>query len=129
MSLSEVHTCVTCRVVFKDNDFQREHYKSDWHRYNLKRKIASLPSVTAEEFNNRVLLQRSKAEESNHSTTKYCQSCRKSFGNEKSYDNHLNSKRHLDNISRFHNIANNDDHTTDAKKEPEKIEIQAATMR
>lgn len=94
MSSCEVHTCVTCRVIFKDNDIQREHYKSDWHRYNLKRKVADLPCVTAEEFNNRVLQQRNKIEESNASTTQYCECCRKSFANENSYNNHLNSKRH-----------------------------------
>jgi hypothetical protein len=27
---------------------QREHYKTDWHRYNLKRKVVDLPPVTAE---------------------------------------------------------------------------------
>lgn len=98
MSSAEVHTCVTCRVVFKDNDIQREHYKSDWHRYNLKRKVAQLPSITAEEFNNRVLQQRTKIEESNQSKNKYCEPCRKNFGNENSYTNHLNSKRHQDNL-------------------------------
>ena len=37
---------------------QKEHYKSDWHRYNLKRKVADLPPVTAENFQERVLAQR-----------------------------------------------------------------------
>jgi hypothetical protein len=32
-------TCVACRVVFAKPDLHREHYKSDWHRYNLKRKV------------------------------------------------------------------------------------------
>lgn len=98
MSMSELHTCVTCKVYFKSNEIQREHYKSDWHRYNLKRKIANLPSVTAEEFNNRVIQQRNLIEKSNESTSKYCETCKKSFGNEKSYENHLNSKKHLDNL-------------------------------
>lgn len=98
MSSSEMHTCVTCRVMFKNGDIQREHYKSDWHRYNLKRKVADLPCVTAEEFNNRVIQQRNKLEENNANTTKYCEVCRKNFGNENSFTNHLNSKRHRDKL-------------------------------
>lgn len=30
--------------------FQMEHYKLDWHRFNLRQKMAALPPVTAEEF-------------------------------------------------------------------------------
>lgn len=47
-------TCITCRVIFLDGETQREHYKTDWHRYNLKRKIAELQPVTAENFKLRV---------------------------------------------------------------------------
>jgi len=30
-----------------------QHFKSEWHRYNLKRKVATLPAVTQEEFERR----------------------------------------------------------------------------
>lgn len=30
--------------------FQMEHYKLDWHRFNLRQKVAGLPPVTVEEF-------------------------------------------------------------------------------
>ena len=53
-----VFTCITCRVAFADAEVQRNHYKTDWHRYNLKRKIAELPPVTADNFKERVLAQR-----------------------------------------------------------------------
>lgn len=99
-----MHTCVTCRVVFRDSEIQREHYKSDWHRYNLKRKVAQLPSVTAEEFNNRVLQQKNLLEENNQNTSRYCEPCRKNFVNENSYLNHLNSRRHKDNVSLRQNL-------------------------
>ena len=39
-------------------ELQRAHYKTDWHRYNLKRKVAELPPVTAEDFTQKVLAQR-----------------------------------------------------------------------
>ena len=51
-------TCISCRVAFGDADLQRAHYKTDWHRYNLKRKVAELPPVTAEVFQQKVLAQR-----------------------------------------------------------------------
>lgn len=30
--------------------FQMEHYKLDWHRFNLRQKMTGLPPVTVEEF-------------------------------------------------------------------------------
>ena len=43
-------TCITCQVAFINAEIQRHHYKSDWHRYNLKRKVVGLPPVTVENF-------------------------------------------------------------------------------
>lgn len=37
-------------VVFACVDDLKAHYKSDWHRYNLKRKVACLPMVGQELF-------------------------------------------------------------------------------
>ena len=39
-------------------ELQKAHYKTDWHRYNLKRRVADLPPVSAENFQQRVLAQR-----------------------------------------------------------------------
>lgn len=35
-------TCNACNREFDDDTEQKLHYKSDWHRYNLKRKVISL---------------------------------------------------------------------------------------
>lgn len=44
-------TCHTAPgVVFTSMDELKEHYRSDWHRYNLKRKVALLPVVGKELF-------------------------------------------------------------------------------
>lgn len=51
---ASMYTCITCRVAFPDADLQRAHYKTDWHRYNLKRKVANMPPVTAENFQKKV---------------------------------------------------------------------------
>lgn len=42
--------CSTSGTFFSDKDTLTEHYKSDFHRYNLKRKVAGLPPVTKEWF-------------------------------------------------------------------------------
>ncbi|CAG9860575.1 unnamed protein product [Phyllotreta striolata] len=44
-------SCSYCRVEFTDNQTQRDHYKLDWHRYNLKNSLLLKPPVTEEEFN------------------------------------------------------------------------------
>ena len=44
-------TCHTAPgVTFTTMDELKEHYRSDWHRYNLKRKVAGLPVVGRELF-------------------------------------------------------------------------------
>lgn len=85
-------TCISCRAGFRDAESQRTHYKSDWHRYNLKRKVANFEPVSVEEFSSRVLA----AREANvpKSTTQYCKPCSKSFNTKNSYENHINSKKH-----------------------------------
>ena len=52
---SSLFTCLACHVAFKTADIQREHYRSDWHRYNLKRKMVELPPVSAEMFTQKVV--------------------------------------------------------------------------
>nr|XP_033791130.1 zinc finger protein 622 isoform X2 [Geotrypetes seraphini] len=90
------YTCITCRVVFTDADVQRAHYKTDWHRYNLKRKVADMPPVTAENFQERVLAQRAVVEEKVQETAMYCTACSKRFSTFNAYENHLKSKRHVE---------------------------------
>ena len=89
-------TCISCRVAFADGDIQRAHYKSDWHRYNLKRKVADMPPVTAESFREKVLIAQkaendSQAQEKN---SKHCEICNKLFSSANAFSNHLQSKKH-----------------------------------
>lgn len=41
--------CSTCNAFVGDAKEYREHFKSDWHKHNLKRKTRQLPPLTAEE--------------------------------------------------------------------------------
>jgi pre-60S factor REI1 len=49
-----VLTCITCRLIFKESEEMRVHYKTDFHRFNLKRKVANLLPVTEEIFNKKL---------------------------------------------------------------------------
>ncbi|KAF3694930.1 Ankyrin repeat and zinc finger domain-containing protein 1 Zinc finger protein 744 [Channa argus] len=42
--------CSACRCLFNSREEQMEHYKLDWHRFNLRQKISGFPPVTVEEF-------------------------------------------------------------------------------
>lgn len=90
------YTCISCRVAFADGEVQRAHYKTDWHRYNLKRKVADMLPVTAENFQERVLEQRVAAEQqlSGAAAVKDCALCNKRFSSANAYHNHLQSHRH-----------------------------------
>lgn len=46
-----MYTCVTCGLQFEDSSAQKSHMKSEWHRYNLKRRVAQLPPIDEDTFN------------------------------------------------------------------------------
>jgi len=48
-------TCMSCHLLFGNTKDQRLHYKNDLHRFNLKRKVAKLPPVTQQVFEEKVL--------------------------------------------------------------------------
>ncbi|KAG2440909.1 hypothetical protein HXX76_003762 [Chlamydomonas incerta] len=48
-------TCLTCGIGvgcpgFSSPQEQRQHFKTDWHRYNVKRRLAKQPAVSEEQF-------------------------------------------------------------------------------
>ncbi|KAK0108671.1 hypothetical protein ONS95_003463 [Cadophora gregata] len=47
--------CQTCGIQFDTREAQREHMRGDWHVYNLKRKMTSLPPIPRSEFENQIL--------------------------------------------------------------------------
>ncbi|KAG8512633.1 Zinc finger protein 622 [Galemys pyrenaicus] len=90
------YTCITCGLAFGDAESQRAHYKTDWHRYNLRRKVADMAPVSAEGFQERVWAQRALAEQQSKGTATYCTVCSKKFASFKAYENHLQSRRHVE---------------------------------
>lgn len=106
MTTSSSFTCATCRVIFTNVDEQRLHYQSEWHRYNLRRKVADRPPVTEQAYHLKVenvsLNQAASIEaEQEASKARECLACRKTFASAAAYENHLKSKKHLENASKY----------------------------
>eukprot|EP00850_Spirogloea_muscicola_P008537 SM000045S16282 [mRNA] locus=s45:661511:663662:- [translate_table: standard] len=90
-----VLTCNACNDAFADEAAQRSHYRSDWHRYNLKRKVAGLPGVTEDWFTRRwEALAPAKGADNIRFLYK-CAVCNKEYASPKAHANHLLSKAHL----------------------------------
>ncbi|KAJ1345608.1 hypothetical protein KIN20_000182 [Parelaphostrongylus tenuis] len=91
-------TCVSCQLVFKTPELQRDHYKTDWHRYNLQRQVSDLPPVTNEQFRDKVLAYRAEQEalkkEEDELASLYCSTCRKKLKSRNALIDHLASKKH-----------------------------------
>ncbi|XP_062862036.1 tRNA endonuclease ANKZF1 [Trichomycterus rosablanca] len=48
--VSDKKLCTTCQCFFENRDDQMEHYKLDWHRFNLRQRLAGQSVITVEEF-------------------------------------------------------------------------------
>jgi pre-60S factor REI1 len=109
MSSLSPYTCITCHVTFNNGELQRAHYKTDWHRYNLKRKVADLGPITANEFTEKVeAIQQQKRLENNtdgnNRTSLTCKDCGKAFTSENGLLNHTKSKKHIDTVAKHANL-------------------------
>lgn len=89
------YTCICCQVAFGKSEHQRAHYKTDWHRYNLKRQVAELPPVTALAYQEKVsAISEADAEERESKQAQFCRICRKTFSNKNSLQTHERSRKH-----------------------------------
>ncbi|THD21836.1 hypothetical protein D915_007450 [Fasciola hepatica] len=86
--------CSTCGVEVLSHD-RTIHVRSEWHVYNLKRVVANLPPIPEDIF----LLKKQAFCEPVSQTEKktYCNACKTLFHNNRSFDAHLKSKRHIRN--------------------------------
>ncbi|KAF2860180.1 hypothetical protein K470DRAFT_282205 [Piedraia hortae CBS 480.64] len=93
---SHPFTCNSCHVAFRSSELQRTHMVSDWHRYNLRRRVASLPPLTSEDFADKVLANKASAEATaaRASFEQKCEACDKIYYSENSYNNHVGSQKH-----------------------------------
>ncbi|KAF3908148.1 hypothetical protein AA313_de0200168 [Arthrobotrys entomopaga] len=98
---SHPFTCNTCQVAFKSSDGQRNHMHTDWHRYNLKRRIAELPPISSEIFAEKVLSSQAADREARDraSFEKPCQACGRTYYSQNAYNNHINSQKHKQRVT------------------------------
>ncbi|WRT65060.1 uncharacterized protein IL334_002002 [Kwoniella shivajii] len=89
-------TCISCRVAFDTAGEQRSHFSTDWHRYNMKRRVANLPPVAAESFNEKVIERREQNAVRTDPRSLSCSSCSKNFSSENAFRSHIQSKKHRD---------------------------------
>ncbi|KAL5600933.1 hypothetical protein BROUX41_005767 [Berkeleyomyces rouxiae] len=104
---SHPYTCNTCRIGYRAPDLQKAHMRSDWHRYNLKRRVAGLPPIASETFSEKVLQAHaaSNAEAEKAYFEKFCDACQKNYSSENSYNNHLHSAKHKHNQNALRRAA------------------------
>ncbi|KRZ16986.1 Protein disulfide-isomerase [Trichinella pseudospiralis] len=77
----------------------REHFHSDWHLYNLKRKVADLLPVKLEEFEAKVVEHMTKSLDAQDAPrTQSCEPCNKHFRSSESYEAHIRSKPHMETL-------------------------------
>ncbi|KAI4337412.1 hypothetical protein L6164_015834 [Bauhinia variegata] len=89
-------TCNACNKEFVDDAEQKFHYKSEWHRYNLKRKVAGVPGVTEALFLARQSVLAQEKDKSNETPMLYsCGLCGKGYKSSKAHAEHLKSRGHL----------------------------------
>ncbi|CAG5123062.1 unnamed protein product, partial [Candidula unifasciata] len=48
--VADCMTCSCCQTHFADREEQLGHYKCDWHRYNLHRRLKGLPCISEDAF-------------------------------------------------------------------------------
>ncbi|KAF8554721.1 hypothetical protein OG21DRAFT_1597192 [Imleria badia] len=89
-------TCQACAVAFTSPEEQRAHHRSDLHRYNIKRRVAALPPVTAAVFAQKLA---DRTNDAPPQATPRCEPCAKTYATENAYRSHLDSKRHRDNLN------------------------------
>ncbi|KII92336.1 hypothetical protein PLICRDRAFT_468067 [Plicaturopsis crispa FD-325 SS-3] len=92
-----LYTCLSCSIAFHSAEEQRVHYRSDHHRYNMKRRVASLPPVSVVVFNQKVLERRAETAIMASAKDTTCEICNKTYTTENAYRSHVNSKKHREN--------------------------------
>src|SRR5262245_2740904 len=92
--------CATApNVVFASREELHEHYKSEWHRYNLRRRAAGLAPIAKEVFDKVRALAASQERQSEQKVKKQ--------------DHVKNKKKHEDDVSTNKDGADDDDDDDD----------------
>ncbi|PIM99869.1 C2H2-type Zn-finger protein [Handroanthus impetiginosus] len=113
-------TCNACNKELVDEVEQKLHYKSEWHRYNLKRKVAGVPGVTEALFLARQSALAEEKKKLDEAPMVYsCGLCGKEYRSSKAHAQHLKSKSHLMRASEA--TSNNAEAVTIIKPLPNRV--------
>ncbi|EAR99051.2 C2H2 type zinc-finger protein (macronuclear) [Tetrahymena thermophila SB210] len=93
--------CYCCQLEFDTDSNYKLHFKSDYHRYNLKRKMLDLPPATYEEFQRQFLSSGQKSQSTSVTDCLKCMICKKEFGSHQTYKQHLQSRKHQENALNY----------------------------
>lgn len=100
-SATHPYTCLSCSLAFVDAASQREHYATELHRYNARRRVAGLAPVSKETFETKVQQSTSvlTADGSEEQVKKLaCKACNKTFASAATHEAHIKTKKHKDNV-------------------------------
>ncbi|GAB5355395.1 hypothetical protein AAMO2058_000201900 [Amorphochlora amoebiformis] len=86
--------CGKCNFVISSTEERDVHYKSYWHRYNVKRTCEGLHPVSYEVFQKKLAVITKGTKEEKKETLR-CDICKKTFASTKAHQHHMRSKRHL----------------------------------
>lgn len=93
--------CSSCKIEVQNDDNLRDHYKSEFHRYNIKRKLVGLPPVTDDQFAKKKAQLIAESSQSEKDVLYKCELCSKSFASKQTYKQHLESNKHKENLKKF----------------------------
>ncbi|CZT00082.1 uncharacterized protein RAG0_08227 [Rhynchosporium agropyri] len=113
-SASSQYTCKICDIAFGDNALQRAHAKSEWHIYNLKRSLTSLPAISFQIYNARVASNQETTATDDSENAAYhqsCAACQKHYYTPKSYTNHVKSASHVQAVAKLETQAESSEAT------------------
>ena len=118
--------CNHCLYVSKTYEEMKEHYKSEFHKYNLNRVTMNLAPLSYEDYKRKKdffmkkMEEKKKAEESLKlkSQNLFCEICSKKFNSSKKLEEHLNSKNHLKNKAKKDEISEISTSSKNEIKEP-----------
>ena len=147
-SLNKTRTnmmCNHCLYVSKTYEEMKEHYKSEFHKYNLNRVTMNLAPLSFEDYKRKKDFFMKKMEEKKkteealklQSQNLFCEICSKKFNSVKKLDEHLISKTHLKNKAKKDEEKKEEEiSTTSSKneikeiksKEPEKTTLDDNTF-
>lgn len=93
------YRCANCLINFQLEQDYKSHHRSEFHKYNMLRKMVNLPIVTEEQFtkhqNAKKLAVKTSIKPTRHESY-FCTSCTKKFSNTATLNQHLATKKHIE---------------------------------